>query len=196
MLVRTENSNVMIICVSVCVRARARVRMSICMNVMHTFDEPNGYYVNIVKQHLSSGFTLTRLYHKRHIMVNDLVQWLLCFCTFIVFLCLYDFFCCCFALFCFVLPFTFYQHGNILHGHINECKQFAFDFCFCCSQSKCNLHAMEINNNNNKNSGNNKMNTAAHRRKKNQQNINEANSFGEYVLGWTNVFILLDRFRT
>lgn len=29
-----------------------------------------------------------------------------------------------------------------------------------------------------------------------QQNTNEANSFGEYVLGWTNVFILSDRFRT
>lgn len=38
-----------------------------------------------VKQRLCSSFALTRLYHKRHIMVNDLVRWLLCFCTFIVF---------------------------------------------------------------------------------------------------------------
>lgn len=85
----------------VCEFARVCACQYVWMSCIHSTG-PNGYYVNIVKQHLSSGFTLTRLYHKRHIMVNDLVQRLLCFCTFIVFLCLYDFIFF-FSLFCLLL---------------------------------------------------------------------------------------------
>lgn len=76
-----------------------------------------------VKQRLCSSFALTRLYHKRHIMVNDLVRWLLCFCTFIVF---FDFFFH-FSAFYFLSQ---WKHSPWANGRIGKCKQFAFDFWF------------------------------------------------------------------
>lgn len=141
--------------VRACVSLLARVRMPICMNVMHALDEPNEFYVNTVKQQLSASFGLTRLYHKRHIMLNDLVQWLLYFCTFIAFSV--------FSYFGLLLSIKMKAFSMAKSTNANSSLLifvFAVFVAFEVKQFSC--HGNNNNNNNNKGGGNNQMNTFTH----------------------------------